>query len=59
MRAWHGDQIRFGQIECILVDPLGQGISQGNWTQRKEIWIVGAILALVLGLFSEVIFALF
>lgn len=59
IRAWHGDQIRFGQIECILVDPLGQGISHSTWTQRKEVWIIGAILALILGLFSDTIFSLF
>jgi pSer/pThr/pTyr-binding forkhead associated (FHA) protein len=58
MRAWHGDQVRFGQIECILVDPLGQGLSQSNWTQRKEIWIALAVVALIFGLFSESIFGL-
>ena len=58
MRAWHGDQVRFGQIECILVDPLGQGLSQSNWTQRKEIWIALALIALIFGLFSESIFGL-
>ncbi len=58
MRAWHGDQVRFGQIECILVDPLGQGLSQSNWTQRKEIWIALAVIALIFGLFSESIFGL-
>jgi len=24
VRAWHGDKVRFGQIECLLVDPQGQ-----------------------------------
>jgi ABC transport system ATP-binding/permease protein len=55
MRAWHGDQVRFGQIDCIIVDPMGQGVSHQSWLSRKEIWIVGAVIALILGLFWEMI----
>ena len=53
MRAWHGDQIRFGQIECILVDPLGQSMNRPTFMNQKLVWTIGAIIALVLGLFWD------
>jgi pSer/pThr/pTyr-binding forkhead associated (FHA) protein len=54
IRAWHGDHIRFGQIECLLVDPMGQGVSQTPWLSRKELWIAIAVLAMLLGIFVDI-----
>ena len=31
LQAWHGDMIRFGQIECLLVDPNGQARANKPW----------------------------
>lgn len=52
-RAWHGDPIRFGQIECLLLDPMGQGITQISWFNRKELWVAIAFIALVLGVLID------
>ncbi|MAD61729.1 MAG: hypothetical protein CMH49_09520 [Myxococcales bacterium] len=54
MRAWHGDHIRFGQIECLLVDPMGQGVSQTPLLNRKELWLALVLLALLAGYFIDV-----
>lgn len=55
-RAWHGDRVQFGNVECVLVDPQGRGRSP----RRRQQWVVyglavvgaaalGAILSLLLG----------
>ena len=55
MRAWHGDQVRFGQIECILVDPMGQSMKKQGLMNQKVVWVIGGILALLLGLLWDLI----
>ena len=49
VRAWHGDKVRFGQIDCLLIDPLGKE----RGAQRRWPLYVGmgalAILMFVLG----------
>lgn len=45
VRAWHGDKVRFGQIECLLLDPQGQ---QGAGQRRWLLWVgVGALILLM------------
>jgi pSer/pThr/pTyr-binding forkhead associated (FHA) protein len=49
LRARHGDKVRFGQIECLLVDPMGQSKSSGaSWTQYALI-VVAIVSAIALG----------
>ena len=52
IRAWHGDKIRFGHIECLLVDPMGQAKPSNDLFSNRTL-IVGAILAILLGLFWD------
>jgi pSer/pThr/pTyr-binding forkhead associated (FHA) protein len=60
IRARHGDKIRFGQIECILVDPMGQAVNRGAGISFSTKFVIGAIVAILLGLFfSEYLFSLF
>jgi|LauGreDrversion4_2_1035121.scaffolds.fasta_scaffold328608_2 pSer/pThr/pTyr-binding forkhead associated (FHA) protein len=44
VRSWHGDKVRFGQIECLLVDPLGK--EQGG--QRRWLLYAGVAALVVL-----------
>ena len=47
-RAWHGDHIQFGNVECVLVDVHGKGRRIGGlpvWT----LYVGGVVLAGVLG----------
>ena len=41
MRAWHGDKIAFGKVECLLVDPTGQV------EERSTSWVVYVVVAVV------------
>ena len=52
IRAWHGDQIRFGQIESIIVDPMGQAVGRGTTSFGTKL-VIGAVVAVLLGLFGE------
>ena len=59
MRAWHGDKVCFGQIECMLVDPMGQGGRGGGSSNNRVMLIVGAVIAILLGLSFDYIIGLF
>ena len=41
-RAWHGDRVQFGNVECVLVDPLGKG--RGRRPPKQ--YVVVALLVL-------------
>jgi pSer/pThr/pTyr-binding forkhead associated (FHA) protein len=58
MRVWYGDQITFGNIDCLLVDPKGQG-SHNPEILTQRVLIIGAIIAIALGLFWSNIVQLF
>jgi ABC transport system ATP-binding/permease protein len=47
-RAWHGDRVQFGNVDCILVDPKGKGRSRRG---SKQYLVVGLLVlgAAVLG----------
>ena len=59
IRAWHGDKVRFGHIECLLVDPMGQAKAGHDLFSNRTALIVGSILAIVLGLFWDYLLKLF
>lgn len=56
VRAWYGDKISFGRIECLLVDPMGKAKSSGAQGLNNKLLLVGAILAVILGLFWDQLF---
>lgn len=55
-RAWYGDKVCFGNIECLLVDPSGQASANPDVFTSRVLIIGAAIIATLLGLFSGSIF---
>ena len=49
LRARHGDKIRFGQIECLLVNPQGQGNEGSHSWKQYILLVVAIIIAMILG----------
>lgn len=45
VRAWHGDKVRFGQIDCLLIDPLGK---ERGAQRRWPLYVgIGALVILM------------
>ena len=42
MMAWHGDTVRFGQVECLLLGPQGQSAKRSGGGQLP--WILGGLV---------------
>ena len=52
VRAWHGDKVRFGKIECLLVDPTGKvSQSAGSW----KVYVIAAILAVAVFILGQLV----
>ena len=45
MMAWHGDTVRFGQIDCLLVGPQGQSLKKSMGNQL--VWVLGGLVLTV------------
>jgi ABC transport system ATP-binding/permease protein len=53
LRARLGDKVRFGQIECLIVDPQGQGSSTQSSFVTYAIIVIAVIGATVLGMLTK------
>ena len=52
VRAFHGDKVRFGKIECLLVDPSGKvNHSSSSW----KIYVVAGVLAVLVFILGQLL----
>lgn len=45
VRAWHGDKLRFGKIDCLLVDPTGQAdTTSAPWKLYMAVGVLAVVV---------------